>query len=281
MMLLFRWSKLSLKAKWFYIILVLNSIIFIVLYYFLVYRGIQEVYDGSHGENNLIGNTLRMVNSNKLVIVALLLALYRVFMIFIRKEKSYLFYDALLFAGIGYFMACLVLKLNFTYYYIPATILMMPAIIYFITLKFPAWVILSFTLLLAVYYGAKYPKMISNNQKDRIESYSNSKAIADFVQKGYIAYWYKSDDNKDWNNTLLNWEQNTLEVYVGYLIKNENFRFTMIDTIIPIDEKKIYLYSRVNEKIDSSRSVQFINELEHLNTLKGYEFSDISIYVKN
>jgi len=128
---LFRYKK-SKREKIFYIALVANGIIFIILYYFLSYKNATGLYNEGRVSIEGFIFLLSIFIRSPILIIMFAFGLIRLYSIIVRKNRDCLFYDSLLFAGIGYVFAFFVLRLNASYYFLPSIILFLPSIVYWI-----------------------------------------------------------------------------------------------------------------------------------------------------
>jgi len=278
--LVLNWKNLSSNNRIFQWILVVNSLIFVILYYFFVYRGIVSPYTGNHGENNWINMSLRMIWGQKIVILAIILFFFRIYAIFFIKIRDSLFYDGLLFAGLAYFGACLVLKLNYTYYYLPAVILITPSIVYWLIhyLKpFGAFGLMAF---FALFYPVKLPTIIRDNQQKRKDTYPTIEHIANYVPAGYQLVWYeaKSSEKHFWNNELRDWKKSSLQAYLAYILKDEKFKFVTVNSLLESkNHKSLILYPLENDFINNESTNQFAIETQQLTKDTIAQIADITI----
>ena len=277
--LLFNNKNLSRNNRIFQWLLVFNSFIFIILYYFLVYRNIESAYGGSHGESNWIDITLRMIWSHKIVFVAIFIFLIRIYTVIIKKEKKHLFYDALLFSGLAYFGACLILQLNFTYYYLPAVIMFTPSVVYWLIYYIKPLATFSIMAFFALFYLVKAPTQITDNQQIRITTYPIVKQIADYVPEGYQLIWYENNPkDSSYNSILLEWKRASLQTYIAYILKDEKFELVKTNSILKIvNSKTLVLYPVENDLIDKESIIKFANETQYLSKDTIAQISDITV----
>ncbi len=267
MNLVLNWKHLSRNNRIFQWVLVANSFVFLILYYLLVYRGIKSAYTGNHGENDWIKMFLKMIWSQKIVVIAIILSLPRIYVIFFKKDREHLFYDGLLFAGLAYFIACLILKLNYTYYYLPAVILFMPAIVYWLVHYIKPLGTCGIMAFFALFYLVKLPAMIKENQQERKNTYPTIEHIANYVPAGYQLVWYeaKSPEKYSWNNELRDWKRFSLQAYIAYVLKDEKFNFVTINSFSENKNHKILiLYPMENDLINKESANQFTIETQQL-----------------
>lgn len=260
---LFGYKIMTNKEKIFHSVLIFNGLVFVILYYFLVYRYSISLYDGSHGASDKIAIIWSMINSHKIILPALVLFSLRIFRIFHVTEKLNLYFDGLLFSGLAYFVACLFLQLNFTYYYLPAIVLITPAIVYWSIIYIKPLGTFIFLLIFSSFYAIKIPAIIVENQDTRKNTYSKISIIANCIPNGYQLIWYKADslNNNSWDNILQDWKKTSLEAYVAFIVKDKNFRLTELNNLQNIQNKNLLiLYPSENNSINPSTKLNFEKE---------------------
>lgn len=203
--LLFRDNKLSKKHKIFHWLLVLNFLVFAVLYYLFVLRHSVSMY----GEiSQLTGTELifKVFRNHKVLFLAFLLTFYRLYCVIVKRDRQNLIYDALLFAGITYSVAMLILKMSFAKYYLPALVLCFPAIIFWalktINIR---WVSL-IMLISAMYCTNLIVNDIQENQHARSTTLPILNSISELITEGYLLYWYQPELNIDFYDIPKNLE---------------------------------------------------------------------------
>ncbi len=277
---IFNWKELSFNNRIFQLILVLNSLIFILLYYFLVYRNITFAYVGNHGENNWIRLIIKMIWSNKIFFIGIILFFIRAYTILFRKDRNHLFYDGLLFAGLAYFFACLILKLNYTYYYLPALALFTPAIVYWLIRYIKPLGAFGVMLFLALFYVIKFPTLIYNNQSERIITYPKIEKITKYISAGYQLIWYNAESptNKSWNQGLIKWQKTSLQTYIAHILKDEKYCFNTVNSLSEVkDSNYLLLYPIENDLINDTQAIQFKNKIKQIDKDTILQIKDIRV----
>lgn len=127
------------KLAIYYATLCLSALIFIALYMILIYPNITNAY-----RREIFLSTYEMVlyiakgiinfglNDCFLLIALPALAIYRFYAIAFKKDFTHLFWDSLIFSGLLYVCAFLALRLFEAYYLMPAYIISIGGIIYFL-----------------------------------------------------------------------------------------------------------------------------------------------------
>lgn len=246
---LFNWKFLSLRKKIYLIVLIINSIVFIFLYYILFFRHINGFsYICNHGENDSLSIIFRMVNSNKIIVGVVIIAFVRIIAL-IRNQflnDSSIFFDAMLFSGIAYFVACLILQLNYVYYYIPAIILVTPAFVYWIIYYVKIKISFLIMCLLSIFYLSK----TSNNIQSAINRdavYNQVLNVANIISQGNSVCWFTIQPTiESYDFIVRDWKRTCLRSYLVFLLKNESFDFRYTSSF---DKGTYILYAEENDKI--------------------------------
>jgi hypothetical protein len=149
--LLFGYKKQSKREKIFYMALVVNAVLFVVMYYLISFRNTAKFY--SEGRTTI--NGLRFIGSilseTPMLTVMMIFGLFRFGAVIIKKERYHLYYDNLLFAGISYAFAYILLHLNGSYYFLPSIILFLPSLVYWIKYLYNAKKIMRYRYLVLLW----------------------------------------------------------------------------------------------------------------------------------
>ena len=252
------------EEKIFYFGLIISAILFLILYYFISYIHIEKVYDSSHGTNlSIIHNALKILLAQKFLWLALIVFCVRAFDVVVRK-KEVTIYDILLLASAAHCVGGFILKLNWILYYNKAIIYSLPAVIYFCNyyLK-PKWTLL-IILCFAIFYSAKIPNMIKQNQENRIDSFTFVNTLADKIKEGEEVYWYNPSTIYKSSNEYIfrDWIQQATEKYLWYVLEDPTFRFKTITEYN--DEKGYVLISNENDILTPNSNKKIINNGEFI-----------------
>jgi hypothetical protein len=118
------------KKKIFYISILINCFIFIVIYaYFWFKNPPTEIY-GRANAHNIFDTIFTSWRREPYLIIATILSVIRFFSVLLKKDKEQLLIDSFLFAGIGYMCAIFILGFVQAYYYFPAVCFSLPAFTY-------------------------------------------------------------------------------------------------------------------------------------------------------
>lgn len=274
----FNYKRLSKNKKLFCYLLVVNAIAFIILYYFLAFRNTTNFYSQitvSSSNNNLF---FKILLSHKIFIFAFILGLIRVFQLIINKDRKYLYFDGLLFAGLAYIIALNLLFLDFSYYYLPAMLFLVPSIVYFSIIYFNNVRFISvFMFLFVLFYIFKPIGYIKENQEARKKTYHRISLLVDHIIIGNRILWYqnKATAAKE-TNILMDWQKNVIETYMNYIIcNNMKVELKTISSPKLIHGADILLYSTYNDD-NSKNNVR--KTLEENNYLRVDSFNSVLVY---
>lgn len=254
---LFRYKK-SKREKIFYIALVANGIIFIILYYFLSYRNATGLY--GEGKVSIEGFKflLSVFRNSPILIVMFTFGLIRLYYIIVRKNRDCLFYDSLLFAGIGYVFAFFVLHFNDSYYFLPSIILFLPSIVYWIkysSRNLRAFSVALFTVLLIYTYNCGHAiEHIRGILQDRQELTPYMVDLVSDHNDGMEFIWYESD-NRTTDNTFYiavrDWKKYVENAFLNYINKSEGIDFFVVEKNmdnITMDQNILFFYPADNDQ---------------------------------
>jgi hypothetical protein len=246
--LLFQRKTSGSKEKVFNGCMVGSALLFLALYAILILPNIESAYDGAHGEDvGIIGNAVRMLLAQKLLLLALVLLVIRMFDI-LRNKKDYTVYDNLLLTAAVCCCANFVLKLNWTLYYILPALLVIPSILHFsmVYLK-EKWVLLLFVLL-ALFYGRKIPAAIQDNQKDRVFVATEVNALSVKIKEADAVYWYSPEAESSFMAGMRDWRHQSLCTYLGWLYNDKSFSIVKEKEFCP-QANSIWLVPSENEAL--------------------------------
>ena len=209
----FNFRGINHKQKVFNYALVINVLVFLILYYFIVYRNTVTFYSRN---SNLKEVLIFSFGNLKLLYISFFFAFWRVYRFFVKKDRLNLFFDSMLFSGIVYALANIILKLPLEYYYFPAVMLTLPALIYWAAkLLHPKWMLIVI-LMLTVYYGRKFPRVIASVQGQRTETSKNIIELTNNVRSATDIFWFVSSSNDLAKQGIIGYQRDILEVYLKF-----------------------------------------------------------------
>ncbi|GHV82477.1 hypothetical protein AGMMS49991_10350 [Spirochaetia bacterium] len=237
-------------------ILLLNAMVFIVLYYFLSYKNASKIYNVGLVEQNVVQSIFIILINNKFLILVLIAFFIRVFFVMVKKDRERLFSDALLFASVGYTVAYILLHLTTAYYFFPAVLLALPSFVYWakkllgnknkfyaITLLFPL------VLICALNLGEEIIAA-----KDLLKERQNTmpfvkELIADY-ESGKTLYWYEIDD-LDAKNQIYqisrDWQKEVINLFCNYVNRTTDKKYLSESSEMPsLSEDVVFLYCKQN-----------------------------------
>jgi len=284
---LFRYKEKSEREKVFYIALIANGIIFIILYYFLSYKKATILY--TENKTSIIGFKflLSIFIRSPILIIMFTFGLFRLYSIIVRKNRDHLFYDSLLFAGIGYVFAFIVLHFNMSYYFLPSIILFLPSIVYWI--KYLSYhrrvfsVALFIILLIYTYNSGKTVEQIRITLRERQEFMPYMVNLFSAHNDGKEFIWYESDNRKNDNTFYIhvrNWRKHNINTFLNYINKSEGKDFFVVEKNTDnINMKKniYFFYPAENDQYDPMQD-KLIKILQNNNFVLYKDAYGILIY---
>jgi hypothetical protein len=248
---LFRYKKESGNEKIFYWALVANAIVFLSLYYFLSFRHTTLFY----GTGRTAISGFRFIASvfagNPVLIVMFLFGVIRLFFVIVKKDRSHLFYDSLLFAGMGYTLAFIVLHLYAAYYFLPSIILFLPSLVYwtgYLREKKTccAFFLCAFFTVFFVYNARSEINTVRDTFQARREFMPYMEDLFSEYRDGKKFIWYESDKTETGSTFykgVRNWRKIIENAFLNYLNRSggKDF-FTVAKGIDEIDLNKNILF---------------------------------------
>lgn len=268
--LLFNYKNLSWNKKIFNISLLAGVILFLSIWIFVVLPQVSQFYSHQE-ESSMLINAIHIFIAQKIYWLAALVLIYRVVQL-IRKKSTYCFYDSLLVASFAYFLGAAMLKLNFTYYYNIGSLVALVAVLYFAKEYLRSyWVGIIFAAL-TLFYGRKYPTIISNAQKERVISQTQITRLAK-ISKTTPIYWFAPyfENQRVLVASDRRSQRIRLETIMHWYMQNDNI------TIQEQEEfdstlKGVWLFPRENKKLFSDMDLPTGIGEEIIDTrgIKGY-----------
>jgi hypothetical protein len=196
--LFFGYKKQSQREKIFYSALVVNAVFFIALYYFISFRNATGFYNEGRVDIHGLKFIGSILSKTPVLIVMMIFGLFRLGAVITRRDREHLYYDSLLFAGIAYTFAYMLLHLNDDYYFLPSIILFLPSLIYWIkylyqTKKHYALSVFWFIMIIYFFNIETVPGILKTwqNRENFIPYISN---LLSEYNKGKKFIWHESDN---------------------------------------------------------------------------------------
>jgi hypothetical protein len=207
--------------------LLLLAIIYLVMYYFIVYRFTISAYDGSHGaDTTFIQNAINMLLNQKLLIVSLLLLLIRLYMIIAKKDNYDIFYDTFLLTGLAFALGCFILGLNWGMYYMISVLFVGFPILYNLTKLLKTKYALLIVVLLSLFYIRNFPKNIQTVQKSRLETKALVNELRKYYELNYAFIW--RDEvlfDQEWDKVMSQFKHESLTTLLKHEFDLQDFEF--------------------------------------------------------
>ena len=228
--LLFDYKNMSRVKKFFYKGLILNFIVYVILYYFLVYKSSTTFYNQGRVDLSLVDNIITIFNGQKFLVLMFLFAIYRGIRILLFKDYKHLPFDSLLFMSVAYTGEYFALNLNAGYYFEPAILVGYIVMLYWFIRKFDKkqWGI-GISLICALFivfnshdaYGIY--KHIHNERKAFIPNLTRL-----INENGLSAFKIYAQAQGNFNDKIVNWQQVVLDRATNYLQHTQNVKYFVV-----------------------------------------------------
>jgi hypothetical protein len=218
------YKSLTKKDRIFNCILLINSIIFIILYYIIVYRNSVEFYNSVRAveTSSLVTKTF---TTEKILIFIFILGAIRGFYVFFKKDRDHLYYDGLLFAGIGFCFAYMLLRLSQSYYFFPTIVLSLPAIVYWTKNLYRKKKMLALFIMLPIGLIAclnlapvRQTRILI--LRDREEAMPYIESINKDYKNGKNLYWLEYDAGSPMGNEIRDFKKTYMNKFIGFVNKD-------------------------------------------------------------
>ena len=236
-------KELTKKEKYFHFFLLINTLCFLIFYYFLAFRNHTSIY-GIRNESSLYAiSAVLMAEKTNIIIIAF--AIFRLWKAILRNERKYLFTDSLLFGSAAYIISFAILKLYAPYYFIPALLLALPAIILTIyQINKPIIKISGFALLLLLSV-LNIPSCFDNFSMSYVERTTHMpliRTIAEHKENGGKLFWHIPQDisNNPINSTIAG-QRHIYNVFIDFVNRKKD------NSILPGRNENFEIFSSENE----------------------------------
>lgn len=134
--LLVDWRRLSIRGRVLDGLLITSSLVFVILYFLIIFPQHGEMLYSYTAYNPLMVMVKNLANyaffSDPVPTLLLMpLAAWRLYRLFVKKDRLHPVIDPMLFSGAAYAMAYIVLNMYAPYYLLPAFLFALPPILYY------------------------------------------------------------------------------------------------------------------------------------------------------
>lgn len=266
--LFFNYKQLSKTHRIFYIGLLVNLIVFIVLYYFIVFQFATGFYGQTFVGFSKLELIISVFRSHKILLFGVLLVIYRLYFIILKKEKEHLLFDGIAFSAFSYVFVLVFLNMKNTYYYFPAIFFIYISLVYFLSnIVRKEIILLSIFAISTMIVVVKVPSYIKQIQIARKNTMPQMQILANYVKEKKVLYWYveSSKVNDVEYQILSGWEKIVTESFIGYVLQDDfKFKLQTISNIDQLNKDNCLLYthrSDINNKISNRISEAKLNSL--------------------
>lgn len=275
----FDYKNVSKQHKVFSCIIFINVLVYCLLYYFFVYQFLVKGYNEGRVSESYSDNFLFLLKNNYFFILMLLFGCFRFIRIVFFLEKKYLIADSLLFSGIAYFFAFVILKLNSFYYFTPIYVLVLPAFYVFAISLRHNFLILFFIILLAgtSYFKSDLKEVINDVHSARINDMEQVNYLCDKIDNGYEIFYFQVENIRPeniFNNVLMDYFRRTVVAFLSYNLGYE-YQLKTVDELFPLGDKQILISSGL---VTSEKNFDF-SELGFVSSSSMYR-KNLTVYEK-
>jgi hypothetical protein len=286
--LIFRPKDQTKKERRFYLLLILNSVIYMLLFYFLSLRKSESFYNSSRVAYGGLEFISGIFLDNYILIPLFLLGIIRIFHVLIKRDNKHLFYDSLLFAGMGFVFAYILLHLKQGYYFLPAIVLAMPSFVFWTKYLYQKKSIKSLLLVFSIIVicGSNVDNEVDSAQAILVERQEFMPYVNNLLSKyngGKIFIWYESDNaltDNTFYKSVRDWRKTTLNVFLNYANKtttNDFFNISRDEHAFILNRDVLFLYPVDNNQWQPIPD-SLVNILNNANFGLSSDANGIQIY---
>jgi len=255
--LLFNFKGQSTREKIFHLALIANGVLFAALYYVVVFKNTEHFYNEGRFEGNILAFIAPLFIKNPVLILMFALGFVRLFFVTVKKDREHLYYDSLLFAGMGYVLAYFVLRMNATYYSTPAVIAALPAFAYwsaqwFETARTRAWLLLVPLLIVCSLNFSFDIFAVKKTFRDRDHFMPYINGLLSEHNSGKTFLWYESDNGYTGNTFYQvgrSWCKIVENSFLNFANKTEGKEFFVtIRSVEHLGGNDVFFYPKANDQ---------------------------------
>ena len=183
---------------------------------------------------------------------------FRLFCLVVKKDWQHIFFDSLLFAGIGYVAAYVLLRLTAGYYLVPSVVLFAPSLVYWLNHLFQKenrqslrTLCLFFIFLFVFAFGlGTASRRIGRTWRERTEFMPYMESLFLEYKNGKEFIWYESDIT-GFAIQIRNWKKSIENAFLNYLNRSEGIEFFSIHNNtedLVLDETILFFYPSDNNQ---------------------------------
>lgn len=226
--LLFSKGKSTNLEKTYSLLMIMTSLLYLILYYLFIYSHMgPDLYDASHGStDNIIVNAIKMFIAQKFLWLALIVLVYKLYLI-INKKSEFEWWDSLLLAGFGYFLGCCLMHLNHTVYFWTASICVAPAILHYLQQYMGDKLTALTFVILAIIMCRRIPMVITDYNNERISA-KELWGVVEEKYKGNKTFYFYAPLSSDTISNNYVWRElcePRLRALIAYKVQDKSFRF--------------------------------------------------------
>lgn len=227
--LVFGWNQISEKEKAFHFSILISVGLFLGMYLFvysICFVNIEDFYSAYKGRDCL-RVFLGFIKQDPIVVVIFLLSLLRGYQVLIKADRKNLKLDSLLFGGVSYICAYVILKFPDSYYNFPSIVFVIPCVINYLkkigirNKKYAYHIISSCVILMLPSIKHSYDK-VNNLYDHRRNDFLLIDEIVDLYLAGEKIYFFTEDLHRKEEKDHMNWTFRAWMVFLDYCSKKRN-----------------------------------------------------------
>ena len=271
----------SLGQRRFFVAIILNFVVYVISYYFLVYKTSASFYNSGRCSLSYIDNITAIFKEQEILIAIFVLGIVRGIKLLFHKDSFRPDFDSLLFMSISYTSAYFFLKLNSDYYFTPSILIGYIVIFYWISFyvdkKRFISVVMSLVCLCSIIINCKSVfnlyKWINEDRRIFIPT------ISKIIEKYGRSFEICGKTSGNFGDQVLNWHKIVLNTAINYLSKTENKNYiSIVDDVDRVLGKDIVIASDFSNMPQNEKD-RLNNYLNYNNFVRIYQNYGLSIYV--
>ncbi len=224
--------KLSKNGKVYIYLLLFNAVLFLILYCVCVLPQIQSAYNNDMRDGaSKLSVLIKTICEQKLLVLFVPIVFFRMYKLLVQKDIANILFDALLFGGASYAVACYILVLDGDYYLIPAFAMMIPPVAYYLNKYVKSYISIIILLICCIYYLFVDYREVKQSQKIRVDTIERTSMLIDVCNNDKCIYFEpfdREESSTNWNEHVYWYFRNILKSYIA--VRTGNFDFDYCET---------------------------------------------------
>lgn len=277
--LLFGFRYLSQKDKNFYYALITNSIIYLIVYFYLCFCTFPtQFYNEGRCFSRGMELFFKQLDFEPILIIVVILSIIRLYYVNKEANKNRLFFDSLLFAAVGYFFAFYILNLCDDYYVLPCVFLSIPSFAYWLHYfrrQKMLFIGCSFFLLLFAYRDSHVSvKTVENILRARRNDMTVVNYLCDRLREGKKIVNVVLDNADPRFSFVRDDNMNKWNFFITFVFNEIKIPIKQVNKLDSVDENTIVLFQTRGQSIED-----LLSQAKMKNFFLHSQVADTKIYV--